>query len=903
MIGQTISHYRITGRLGSGGMGVVYEAQDLTLGRRVALKFLPPQLATDTAALDRFLLEARAASALNHPNICTIYAVEKDGGQSFIAMELLEGQSLDTKLSGGLLPLDSVLDISTQLADALDAAHAKGIIHRDIKPANIFLVQRAQVKILDFGLAKLTRTPEPTTETVAIGADVLPTANLTNPGSTVGTVAFMSPEQARGEQLDPRSDLFSLGAVIYQMTTGQLPFTGSTSAVIFNAILERDPIPAVQLNPQLPPKLQEIIGKLLEKDRDLRYQSAADLRGDLKRLKRDTDSGRKPAQTPSASTFAQPVATPQSSGSARVVTAAREHKLGTGVATLIAAVVLAAAAYGIYAFVNRSRPAPFQNISIDKITNSGKARLAAISPDGKYILNVVKDNGQESLWLRNVPTNSNTQVVPPGDVTYLSLNFSPDGDYLYFTRFEPGSQELKFLYRAPVLGGTPQKLVTDIDSRITFSPDGKEFAYSVYNNPDVGKYRLVIQSLDGGQSRDLVTGPADARFDDPSWSPDGKTILGISGVSGDSISTILGVDVKDGSMHPVFSSKDAFLSLPTWLPGGRGLVLLARDKSSNFTRGQVVFLPYPPGTLHPVTRDTNGYSALSIAADGRTIATVSNDTHSNVFVTSSAANAGQPKPVTTGGPAFNLSWTVDGQIITDQDLSLARINPDSGAKTLLATGQDFFAVQPSVCADGRFIVFSGRDNRNMKLSQNVWRMDAGGGNLKQLSNGKLDVNPVCSPDGRFALYNDAANDNKLTKVPLEGGASQIVSDELIVGFDVSADGKMVAAVSFHHAGGHEEKLVLIAMDSGQVVKTLDLGRPRQGAIRFTNDGKAIAYPILTGDADNLWVQPLDGSPGKQITSFTTERIFDFHWSRDGSKLGLTRGHTDSDVVLVRDSQQ
>src|SRR5579862_2747807 len=360
MIGQTISHYRITGRLGSGGMGVVYEAQDLTLGRRVALKFLPPQLATDTAALDRFLLEARAASALNHPNICTIYAVEKDGGQSFIAMELLEGQSLDTKLSGGLLPLDSVLDISAQLADALDAAHAKGIIHRDIKPANIFLVQRAQVKILDFGLAKLTRTPEPTTETVAIGADVLPTANLTNPGSTVGTVAFMSPEQARGEQLDPRSDLFSLGAVIYQMTTGQLPFTGSTSAVIFNAILERDPIPAVQLNPQLPPKLQEIIGKLLEKDRDLRYQSAADLRGDLKRLKRDTDSGRKPAQTPFASTFAQPVATPQSSGSARVVTAAREHKLGTGVATLIAAVVLAAAAYGIYAFVNRSRPAPFQ---------------------------------------------------------------------------------------------------------------------------------------------------------------------------------------------------------------------------------------------------------------------------------------------------------------------------------------------------------------------------------------------------------------------------------------------------------------------------------------------------------------------------------------------------------------
>jgi Tol biopolymer transport system component len=483
------------------------------------------------------------------------------------------------------------------------------------------------------------------------------------------------------------------------------------------------------------------------------------------------------------------------------------------------------------------------------------------------------------------------------------LNFSPDGDYLYFTRYEPGSQELKFLYRAPVLGGTPQKLVTDIDSRITFSPDGKEFAYIVYNNPDVGKNHLIVQPLEGGQPRVLASRSADARFDDPAWSPDGKTIVGISGIDGDAISTILAVDAKDGKMHPVFSSKDAFLSLPVWSPDGRGLLLLARDKSSNFTRGQIMFLPYPEGKPIPVTRDTNSYSALSVAADGRTIATVLNETHSNVFITSPLPNGGQPKQVTTGGPAFNLSWIADGQLIADQDLTLARINPDSGAKTPLVTGQNVFAVQPSVCADGRFIAFSGRDNSNQKLTQNIWRVDTGGGNLKQLSSGKLDVNPVCSPDGRFVLYNDAATGNKLAKVPLDGGASQIISDELIVGFDVSPDSKLVGAISFHHAGGHEEKLVLISMDTGQVVKTLDLERPRQGSIRFTNDGKAIAYPILTGEADNLWLQPLDGSPGKQITAFNSERIFDFHWSRDGSKLGLTRGHTDSDVVLIRDSQR
>jgi eukaryotic-like serine/threonine-protein kinase len=313
VIGQTISHYRITGRLGSGGMGVVYEAQDLTLGRRVALKFLPPELARDASALDRFLLEARAASALNHPNICTIYAVENEAGQSFISMELIEGQGLDVKLHSGPLPIERLVDLSIQLADALDAAHAKGIVHRDIKPANIFIAQRGQVKILDFGLAKLTRAAEMATETIGVTQDGPGPAHLTSPGSTVGTIAYMSPEQARGEPLDARTDLFSLGTVIYQMATGSLPFFGNTSAVIFNAILERDPVPAVQLNPQLPPKLQEIIDKLLEKDRDLRYQSAADLRGDLRRLKRAAESGRPITQPVFAPSVAVAAPVPSSS--------------------------------------------------------------------------------------------------------------------------------------------------------------------------------------------------------------------------------------------------------------------------------------------------------------------------------------------------------------------------------------------------------------------------------------------------------------------------------------------------------------------------------------------------------------------------------------------------------------
>jgi Tol biopolymer transport system component len=864
--GDRLGPYEIVSPLGQGGMGEVFRARDPRLGRDVAIKILPPRFAADASAVARFEQEARAVAALSHPNIVGIHDVGRADTVAFVVTELLEGETLRDRLAKGRLSVRKAVDIALQIAQGLAAAHAKGIIHRDIKPDNIFITSDGHAKILDFGLAKVDRS---------MASDDTTVAAQTDPGTVLGTTGYLSPEQAAARPADARSDVFSFGAVLYEMVTGRRAFKGDSTIDTLHAIVHDQPEPIERQTPDAPHELRWLLDKCLAKDPDDRYQSTRDLVVDLKGTARALDSSSKLPVTPAAATAAA-------------------NKWPIAAAAIAVIAILGAGALWMQ---RQPGAAPAKSshadATIERLTTLGTVIDAVVSPDGKYVAYVTSENARQGLWLRQLATASTISLVPPASVGFWGIAFTPDGNSIFYSLFDPA--EGKVVRRIPALGGTPRRVLAGADSEPAFSPDGRQFAVIRQDFPAPGQSAVVIADIDGQNVRTLATRTppeyfAPLFFTAPAWSPDGATIVVPMEhrEDGKVVGTLVAYHAADGSDANFPHYEWPSVGHATWSPDGAGLVVAGN--------GPLWWVSATRQERRRITNDLLDYRKAAITADGQTLVAVLSEAQSSIWV-APIDGKGDPVRVTSGrydgvsGVAAARGGRIVYRSVESGSANLWVVDEDGNNRRQLTT--DGGAGWPTVTPDGESVIYSRQDS-------GLWQVGMKGDAPHRIVSMDGANFPEVTPDAKSIVFTATPSGvETLFSVPIAGGQPHQLSTLIARRPDVSPDGTRIAA---YVRGSHAEATTLgvLPMDGNAPPSMIGDVAPSMtyALVRWTADGKSVLHNSAVADRANIWLQSLGGGAPKQLTRFGDQSIMAFDRSVDGTKLYIARGALTRDAVLI-----